>query len=300
MAVINCTSGADTLTDTSGNDTINGLAGNDDINGGHGGNDVVNGGDGRDALQFMTATGGVVADFVAGTVTGGGSGTTSFTSIEKLVTGDFNDRITGNASAQNLAARAGDDTLAGGGGIDTLWGGSGNDTFIFREMGTANADSIGDWTSGQDTLLLDAAVMTALGVSGDFTAGDARFWASSTGVAHDADDRIIFNSTTRQIFYDADGNGSGGAQLIATLQTGATLAATDIAVEGGSGPAPIVGTEGNDTLTGTSGDDTIKGLGGHDELDGGDGDDVLDGGDGDDTLRAWLDAWDDSPGETLE
>jgi len=230
MAVINGTSGADTLTDTSGNDTINGLAGNDDINGGHGGNDVVNGGDGRDALQFMTATGGVVADFVAGTVTGGGSGTTSFTSIEKLVTGDFNDRITGNASAQNLAARAGDDTLAGGGGIDTLWGGSGNDTFIFRETGTANADSIGDWASGSDEIALDNAAMGALGAEGDFIAGDARFWASSTGTAHDANDRVVYNTTTRSLYYDADGNGSGAAQLIATVQSGATIAATDIVV----------------------------------------------------------------------
>src|SRR5687767_2369340 len=275
MPVINGTSGHDTLTDTSGNDTINGLAGNDTINGGSGGSDVVNGGDGRDSLQFMTATGAVVVDFVAGT-----AGTTSFTNIEKVVTGDFNDQLTGDASAQNLTARAGMDTLAGGGGNDTLWGGADADTFIFREMGTANADAIGDWTSGQDTLLLDGAIMTALGASGDFTAGDARFWASSTGAAHDADDRIIFNSTTRQIFYDADGNGSGAAQLIATLQTGATLVATDIAVEGGSSGQVINGTPGNDSLTGTDGDDTINGLGGNDTIDGRDGSDSLDGGAG--------------------
>ncbi len=225
MPVINGTSGDDTLTDTSGNDTINGLAGNDTIKVGSGGADVVNGGDGRDSLEFMTATGAVVVDFVAGV-----AGTTSFTSIEKVVTGDFNDQITGNAAAQNISARAGADTLWGAGGIDTLWGGSGADTFIFREMGTANADVMGDWTSGQDTLLLDGAVMTALGAGGDFTAGDARFWASSTGLAHDANDRVIYNSTTRQIFYDADGNGSGAAQLIATVQAGGTIAATDISV----------------------------------------------------------------------
>jgi serralysin len=228
--VINGTSGADILTDTSGNDTINGFAGNDDINGGHGGNDVVNGGDGRDSLQFMTATSAVMVDFVAGTVTGGGSGTTSFTNIEKVVTGDFNDQITGNAAAQNISARAGADTLAGAGGVDTLWGGTGADTFIFRETGTANADVMGDWTSGSDELALDNAAMGALGADGAFVAGDARFWASSTGLAHDANDRVIYNSTTRQIFYDADGNGSGAAQLIATMQAGATVVASDISV----------------------------------------------------------------------
>jgi Ca2+-binding RTX toxin-like protein len=283
MAVINGTSGADTLADTSGNDTINGLGGNDIINGGHGGTDVVNGGDGRDSLQFMTAAGPVVVDFVAGT-----AGTTSFTNIEKVVTGDFDDRLTGNALAQNLTARAGADTLAGGGGIDTLWGGSGNDTFVFRETGTANTDSIADWTSGSDTLLLDGAIMTALGASGDFTAGDARFWASSSGTAHDADDRIIYETDTRQVWYDADGNGAGARQLIATLQSGATLVATDIAVEGGGGGSEgrvINGTAGDDSIAGSAGDDTINGLGGNDTLVGEEGVDAMLGGDGDDVLQ---------------
>lgn len=281
MAVITGTSGADTLADTSGNDTINGLAGNDTVNGGSGGIDVVNGGDGRDTLAFMAATSAVVVDFAAGT-----AGNTSFTNIEKVVSGDFNDRLTGDGAAQNLTARAGADTLAGGGGIDTLWGGAGNDTFVFRETGAANADSIADWTSGSDTLLLDGAVMTALGASGDFSAGDARFWASSSGTAHDADDRIIYETDTRQIWYDADGNGAGARQLIATLQSGATLVATDIAVEGGGGPgpAPTVGTEGDDTLRGTDGHDTIDGRGGDDSLSGEDGNDSLIGGDGGDFL----------------
>ena len=223
--VINGTSGADTLADTSGNDTINGLAGNDTITGGRGGTDVVNGGDGRDSLLFTTATGAVVVDFVAGT-----AGTTSFTSIEKVATGDYNDTLIGNAAAQNLTAQRGSDTLAGAGGVDTLWGGAGDDTFIFRETGTANADTIGDWTSGSDTIALDNSALTAVGADGDFVAGDARFWASSTGAAHDANDRVIFNTSTGSLYYDADGTGGGAAELIATVQSGATVAATDIVV----------------------------------------------------------------------
>ena len=180
MAVITGTSGNDTLADTAADDTVNGLAGNDTVNGGSGGSDIVNGGDGRDTFAFMDATGAVIVDFVAGTVTGGGPGSTSFTSIERIVTGDFNDQLTGNAAAQNLTARSGSDTLWGAGGFDTLWGGSGADTFVFREMGGANADNIGDWTSGSDKLLLDATVMTALGAEGNFSAGEARFKANST------------------------------------------------------------------------------------------------------------------------
>jgi serralysin len=227
--VINGTSGNDTLTDTTGHDTINGLAGNDTINGGSGGSDIVDGGSGRDSLQFMSATSAVVVTS-GGFVTGGGPGSTRFTNIEKVVTGDFNDQLTGNAAAQNLTARSGMDTLWGAGGIDTLWGGAGADTFIFREHGSANADVIGDWTSGSDTVALEDGAFSMIGPDGDFAAGDARFWASSTGVAHDADDRVIYNTNNGQLYYDFDGNGSGAAQLIATLTGSPTVAATDISV----------------------------------------------------------------------
>ncbi len=275
---------ANTLTGTSGRDLISGFGGDDTIVATAGGGDAVDGGAGRDSLTYMTATGAVMVDFLAGTMSGGGLATTAFTNIERVVTGDFNDQLTGNAAAQNLTARSGLDTLWGAGGIDTLWGGTGADTFVFREMGSGNADNIGDWTSGSDKISLDAAVFTALGSGGNFAAGDARFWSSSSGTAHDANDRIIYNTTTRQVFYDADGSGSGGAQHIATLQSGATLAATDITVQGSSGPGPLVGTEGDDTLTGTEGDDTIDGRGGNDVLTGMDGNDSLLGGAGNDLL----------------
>ena len=180
---------------------------------------MINGGAGFDSIEFASrATSAVVVDFGAGTISGGSSGTIRFSNVERVVAGTFNDRLTGNAAGQNLTGQAGADTLWGAGGIDTLWGGGGADTFIFREVGTANADRISDWTSGSDKLLLDASVMSALGANGNFAAGDARFWSSASGAAHDADDRIIFNTTTRQVFYDADGNGSGTARLIATLQ----------------------------------------------------------------------------------
>jgi Ca2+-binding RTX toxin-like protein len=291
VATVNGTAGNDTLSGTSGADTINGLEGNDlFLAGGNTGADLVDGGTGTDSIEFRErATSAVVVDFAAGTIRGGGTGTISFTGVERVVASNFNDSLTGNAAAQTLAAQAGADTLWGAGGTDTLWGGSGADTFVFREMGTANADRISDWASGSDTLLLDASVMSALGANGDFAAGDARFWSSASGVAHDADDRILFNTTTRQVFYDADGNGSGAAQLIATLSN-ATLASTDISVENGStagGGEAIVGTEGNDTLTGTDGNDTLNGLGGNDSLVGLSGMDVLNGGEGHDTLGGW-------------
>jgi Ca2+-binding RTX toxin-like protein len=301
VATINGTAGNDTLSGTSGNDTINGFGGKDlFLAGANGGSDFIDGGTGTDSIEYKErATSGIVVDFGAGTITGGGTGTISFTGIERVVASNFNDSLSGNAAAQTLTGQAGLDALWGAGGVDTLWGGSGADSFIFREVGTANADRINDWASGSDTLVLDGSVMSALGANGDFAAGDVRFWSSASGVAHDADDRIIFNTTTRQVFYDADGNGSGAAQLIATLSN-ATLVATDISVEGGSnGGQPINGTAGNDSLVGGPGNDTINGFGGNDTLDGLAGDDRLFGGAGDDLLRD-ADNFEDPGNDTLD
>jgi len=41
---------------------------------------------------------------------------------------------------------------------------------------------------------------------------------------------VIYNSSTGSLYYDADGSGSGAAQLIATVQNVPAVAATDIAV----------------------------------------------------------------------
>jgi len=287
VATIVGTAGNDTLAGTSGNDTISGLGGNDTLVG-SGGTDFYDGGTGFDTLDFRGAATGIAISFSAGTVTGGFNGT--FANVERVLGSSANDSISGSAGGQTLAGQGGADTLWGAAGADTLWGGGGADTFIFRETGTANADSVRDFASGSDKLLLDGAVMSALGAAGNFAAGDARFKANSTGTATDASDRIVYNTTTRQVFYDADGNGSGAKVLIATLQSGATLVATDIAVEGGSsgGGQTINGTSGNDSLVGGPGDDTINGLAGNDTLRGLGGDDVLDGGAGVDSMDGGL------------
>ena len=288
MATVNGTTGNDTLSGTSSNDTINGLGGNDTILGSTG-SDFIDGGAGFDSIEYKNAANGLIVDFAAGTISGGAAGSMTFTGIERIVAGNFNDQMTGNAASQTLTGQGGNDTLWGAGGTDTLWGGVGNDTFIFRETGTANADRISDWQSGLDTILLDGAVMTALGASGDFAAGDARFWSSTSGTAHDADDRVIYNTSTGQLWYDADGNGSGAAVLIATLQNAPTLLATDIAVEngssgGGGGGGGSTPTAGNDSLTGTAGNDSINGLAGNDTINGLAGMDTIDGGTGVDSM----------------
>jgi serralysin len=134
--------------------------------------------------------------------------------------------MTGNSGGNYMGGRGANDTLAGGGGNDTLVGDAGNDRFVFAESGAANADQITDFAPGADKLALDG---DAFGLSeGNFAAGDARFFAGTA--AHDADDRVVYNGSTGQLYYDADGNGAGTAQLIATLTTHPAIAATDITV----------------------------------------------------------------------
>jgi Ca2+-binding RTX toxin-like protein len=182
----------------------------------------------------------------------------------------------------------GNDTLeaSGGNSGSTLTGGAGADTFfITHAFGDV---TITDFTSNTDQIRLDATNMGALGPSGEFSVNDERFHIGAA--AAEADDRVIWNPGTRELFYDSDGSGSGSALRLATLQVGATVAATDIEVVNGTEPEPIIGTAGNDTLTGTFGNDTINGLGGNDSISGLEGADSLIGGAGNDTLVAGLDS----------
>ena len=283
MATVTGTAGNDTLAGTSGNDTINALGGNDTILG-SAGEDSVDGGAGFDSIDFRSAASALVLNYDVGAFSGS-FGTTRFTSVERFVASNFDDQLNGGAGNQNLAGQHGNDTLSAGAGIDTLWGGLGNDDFIFAHVGSANADRVSDFASGADQLLLSRSGMQALGLNGNFAAGDARFVANTGGMAQDANDRVIYETDTRQVWYDPDGTGAATRQLIATLQSGATLVASDIVVVGDTAPGTSVGTEGNDTLVGSdSGNDTLDGRGGNDVLYGMHGADSLIGGNGNDTL----------------
>jgi len=66
---------------------------------------------------------------------------------------------------------------------------------------------------------------------GNFAAGDGRFWAAAGATAgHDANDRVVYNTSTGSLYYDADGSGSGAAQLVAMVSGAPAVAATDIVV----------------------------------------------------------------------
>jgi len=157
--------------------------------------------------------------------------------IENAIGGRAGDRITGNVVGNRLDGGRGADTLAGSGGNDHLLGGlgrdamsggAGKDSFYFHTAlsGTSNVDRITDYKAVDDTIRLENAIFTRLTTTGTLSA--AAFWKG--GAAHDANDRIIYNSATGTLMYDADGNGAGAAVKFAQLAAKLALSKSDFVV----------------------------------------------------------------------
>ncbi|MBL8397830.1 MAG: M10 family metallopeptidase C-terminal domain-containing protein [Candidatus Accumulibacter sp.] len=131
----------------------------------------------------------------------------------------FDDRIEGGAGADSLQGGAGNDLLIGGLGSDQLTGGAGRDRFVFDQAPNAasNRDLLVDFQSGIDNLQLSLTIFKGLGVTpGSLTA--EQFWSGNGVVAaHDASDRLIYNTTSGELFYDADGLGGAAATSVALI-----------------------------------------------------------------------------------
>jgi hypothetical protein len=158
--------GNDYLESGDGNDVVDGGSGDDLIVGGDGaGNDTYIGGAGIDTIRYTSATAGITVNLATGvarSVAGNdaaGIGTDSLSSIENIIAGYYDDILTGDGGANNLAGLAGSDSLTGGLGSDTIDGGSNVDTAIvsgLRAAYTVTQTSTGVWSvngpDGTDTL----------------------------------------------------------------------------------------------------------------------------------------------------
>jgi Ca2+-binding RTX toxin-like protein len=147
-----------------------------------------------------------------------GSEIESINTTSKL--GTSNLRLTGNELAQTIQGNGGANWIDGGGGNDILLGEGGADTFVFSTaLGAGNVDTIADFTSGEDMIFLDPAIFGLLPLGA--------FASNASGVAGTADIRIIYNSTSGGLFYDADGDGAEEAVKFAELQDSLTLTGAD-------------------------------------------------------------------------
>jgi Ca2+-binding RTX toxin-like protein len=262
--------GDDTLVGGEGNDTLVGDAGHDLLVGGEGrdvlayafgGNDTLVGGAGDDRFEFfasgphhITVLGGegidemtyagdsAVVDLQAGTFASTSGTTMAIQGIENFQSfSDGTMQIYGNAADNFIFSGNGDDIISGREGNDTLFGGPGDDVYLLDAApGEANADRLFlekydvalAGFDENDRLALDNDVMGELGAEGDFAADDERFFAAAGATAGaEQDDRVVYDTETGRLYYDADGSGGGEAKLIALLVTpGYDLAASDITV----------------------------------------------------------------------
>lgn len=186
----------------------------DDVVYGSGGGDWIDGGAGSgDTVIYSGSTAGVTIDLVSGLCSGGLADGDTLVSIENIVASAYADTIVGSAANNSLfgmdgndqiSAGEGNDYLYGGngndqllgeGGKDVIYGGAGNDTIdggagddilwgeagadLFNFAGSAGNDKIGDFTDGQDRIMIgtswdhvhvgatiDGAVITVDGVDG--------------------------------------------------------------------------------------------------------------------------------------
>lgn len=236
--VITGNSGKNSLYGAAGSDTLIGRDGNDYLSGGAGA-DTMYGGFGNDTYvvdnagdQTLEAGGATGIDTVLSSIT-----RTLGANLENLtLTGSSNidgvgnsldNVIIGNSGNNKLYGGVGADTLNGGAGADYLSGGAGADAYVFNSaLGGGNVDTISGFSVTDDTIHLENGIFTAVGGAGVLSAAAFRIGAA----AGDASDRIIYNSATGALLYDADGNGAGAAIQFAQLSTGLALTHNDFLV----------------------------------------------------------------------
>jgi Ca2+-binding RTX toxin-like protein len=224
--VINGGAGEDAIKGYAGADKLFGDAGNDTLIGGAGA-DALDGGANSDTASYLGATAGVIASLANSAVNTGDAAGDTYLSIENLTGSSFNDGLNGDNAANVINGGAGEDTFKSYGGNDTLTGGAGDDNFVFNTApnSATNFDLITDFSVADDTISLDDFIFTAL------TPGLLAASAFHIGAAAaDASDRIIYNSATGNLAYDADGTGATAAIRFATLDTGLALTNADFAV----------------------------------------------------------------------
>ena len=208
--------GSDTIYGGNGGDQIDGGIGNDSMLGGAG-DDLILGGAGNDRLFGGTENDQLFGD--AGN--------------DQLDGEDGDDLLSGGIGNDSLLGRAGDDVLDGGEGNDTLNGGLGHDTYTggagvdrFVISSVDVADDFFDFTSGVDKVAL---TRTALGLSS--TATLASLWQTGLGLPESfADGKAVlfYDQDQHTLFLDIDGGSSANATALFTVQTGGTLALTDL------------------------------------------------------------------------
>jgi serralysin len=228
--------GNDVIYGGGGNDALSGGGGSDSLIGGYGLDRMVGGADGDryyiDSLVDIVDESEAGSDgidtvisaisyylYATATVKGAVENLTLYGSAAATAYGNnLNNVIIGNTGANLINGLLGNDTLTGGAGADRFY-------FNTTLNSTTNLDSITDFVFGTDKILLENAIFTKLTATGALSA--ANFVLNA---AADANDYIIYNTTTGVLSYDSNGNAAGGAIAFADLAGNPGLTATAFVV----------------------------------------------------------------------
>jgi hypothetical protein len=204
------------------------------------GNDIehINGGNQSDTIDFAGSLAVQVSLDGAIAGTGAAQGDT-YVNVESVLGSAYGDWIQGDSLGNVLDGRLGNDTLYGGAGgdvligsqgIDTLLGGQGNDLFDFLSL-AHGGDIILDFSSSAPGNNDAIRVRTSFG--GGLAVGTlpaAQFQSRADNLAQDSNDRFIFRTTDKTLWFDVDGTGAIAPYLLADLQASATMTNADILI----------------------------------------------------------------------
>ncbi|MCE2832362.1 MAG: hypothetical protein LW709_09990 [Oxalobacteraceae bacterium] len=173
-----------------------------------------------------------------------GNGSTYYISLAKGGTGSaVADWISSTAAGGTLSGLVGNDVLIGYTAADTLKGGAGNDAlyggpgtasdkfvFDFAPNGITNLDYIIDFVASEDKIQFSRAIFKGFSASGSLSSSAYVEGAGKTA-ADSLLQRVIYNTTTGDLFYDADGSGTKAVAVkVAVVGTKADLSSADVEI----------------------------------------------------------------------
>ena len=235
--VVNGGAGNDYLIGAGGDDILVGGSGNDILYGGLG-NDVLDGGDGLDVAYYREAESGVIVDFTNRLNNAGEAALDDYINVENIWGSDFGDVLThdeqsgqvyGFAGNDQLFGNGGDDNMYGGAGADIINGGAGADTFFHLFYDSEGGDTIQSFVSGEDRLFVSRFWfgISDGGPASQISANAADF--ITDGVSTNAGKpAFIYDSETRTLSFDPDGEGGVGPFVMATFDANSTFDFADI------------------------------------------------------------------------
>ncbi len=222
---------------------------------------TIDGGEGRDHVKIAPSDGGrVVIDLNSGTGRTTNNKVT-LKNIESIVSGDNNDRLTGDEF---------DNTLSGGAGNDKIWGGAGDDK-IFASIGNNKV-----WAGSGDDLIYASDETKTFGQRGS----DTIFIYGAGGVVKGGRGRdtiVAVSGDVNKILDLRIGQITEDGKVVAEFKSieNAGGGRTDDVLHGNGRSNTLNGGRGNDTVFGHRGNDVLSGDGGGDLLIGGKGSDVF-------------------------